>query len=267
MFFWYNLCMTSTQINQGHYTVYQPYMLLNIENSYKSDIPKSLMIQAFLLVIRLSESFRTGSVSADLRVFLEMIQDKNNRGQGKQNDRDRQVQGFFQQEEKDQDKDHSSAASHCLEAFSPDDSSDQVLLCIAGDTVDGQDIGRDGIHRCGKGIDQTVVDGSPDIGEQDQSQCTGRGQDTAHTVETVSVPVVHLSDDQGMGQNGNQGKQSQKLAVQGTIASGSIVDQQSCQSDRHGIPDPQKQVGYCYISPVSVFQTEFVFQSEIRGIL
>ena len=32
--------MTSTQINQGHYTVYQPYMLLDFENSYKFDIPK-----------------------------------------------------------------------------------------------------------------------------------------------------------------------------------------------------------------------------------
>lgn len=38
MFFWYNLGMTSTQINQENYTAYQPYMLLDFNFSYKKDV-------------------------------------------------------------------------------------------------------------------------------------------------------------------------------------------------------------------------------------
>lgn len=35
MFFWYNLSMTSTQINQENYSVFQPYMLLDFTYSYE----------------------------------------------------------------------------------------------------------------------------------------------------------------------------------------------------------------------------------------
>ena len=40
MFFWYNLSMTSTQINQENYSVFQPYMLLDFTYSYEKNVDK-----------------------------------------------------------------------------------------------------------------------------------------------------------------------------------------------------------------------------------
>ena len=44
--------MSTTQINQRHYTVYQPYMLLDFENSYKFDIPKDDLSVTVMEVLR-----------------------------------------------------------------------------------------------------------------------------------------------------------------------------------------------------------------------
>ena len=40
MFFWYTLSMTSTQINQENYSVFQPYMLLDFTYSYEKNVDK-----------------------------------------------------------------------------------------------------------------------------------------------------------------------------------------------------------------------------------
>ena len=44
--------MNYTQINQEHYTIYQPYMLLDFENSYKHDIPKDDLSVTIMEVLR-----------------------------------------------------------------------------------------------------------------------------------------------------------------------------------------------------------------------
>ena len=44
--------MINTQINQEYYTVYQPYMLLDYENSYKHDIPKDDLSVTIMEVLR-----------------------------------------------------------------------------------------------------------------------------------------------------------------------------------------------------------------------
>ena len=44
--------MNYTQINQEYYTTYQPYMLLDFENSYKHDIPKDDLSVTIMEVLR-----------------------------------------------------------------------------------------------------------------------------------------------------------------------------------------------------------------------
>ncbi|EDP10786.1 hypothetical protein EUBDOL_02049 [Amedibacillus dolichus DSM 3991] len=44
VFFWYNLCMTSTQINQENYTAYQPHMLLDFNFSFQNDVLKDDLV-------------------------------------------------------------------------------------------------------------------------------------------------------------------------------------------------------------------------------
>ena len=52
VFFWYNLCMTITQINQPNYTAYQPYMLLDFEFSFQNDVLKDDLSITILEVLR-----------------------------------------------------------------------------------------------------------------------------------------------------------------------------------------------------------------------